>query len=414
MPVPRDAERVKVLVTCIPQTGHLTPMLPLVDALARRGCEVVVATGEAVRPGVEKLDVRFIRAGRGLEAWFGELAARTRGAPGEGLPPDRISAYFLPRLFGEIAVADMVDDVLAVGEWLEPDLVLHDSYAFVGPLVARLVGALGVNHLFGPLTPGDVSRLATDALSPLWRSFGLDVPDDGGMYDGATVTICPPSMDPARVPRGTRLAVRPAPAPERPHEPDEPPLVYFSLGTLWANADVVRAVLAGLAELPVRVLATLGSLDPDDVGTVPANAELHRFVPQADVLPRASAVVHHAGAGTMFGALAHGLPQVALPQAADNFVNAALVESSGAGVVLMPGEVGPGQRHGSRGPRAGRPDVHRDVAQARVGDRRHALSGRGRRPAGPPRPEPVLTGRPGTWPRSMNLPGFQGQIRELM
>jgi UDP:flavonoid glycosyltransferase YjiC (YdhE family) len=330
---------VKVLVTCIPQAGHLTPMMPVVSALAAAGHDVVVASGETVRSQVESAGLRFEAAGHGLDHWFGQLAARTRGAPGDGLPPSRITHYFVPRLFAEIAASDMVDDVLAVGERLRPDLVVFDTEAYAGPLVAALLGARQAHHLFGPLPARDVTQLATDALSPLWRSFGLDVPAEAGLYDGTTVAICPPSMDPETPSRGTLLRVRPAPAPLRPVQAQTPPLVYFSLGTMWADAGVVRTVLDGLAELPVRVVATLGALDPADVPTVPANAELHRFVPQQQVLPDASVVVHHAGAGTMFGALAHGVPQVALPQAADNFVNAGLLARSGAGVVLGPAEV---------------------------------------------------------------------------
>ena len=41
----------------------------------------------------------------------------------------------------------------------------------------------------------------------------------------------------------------------------------------------------------------------------------------------------------MFGALAHGLPQVVLPQAADNFVNAEMVVRVGAARMLAPSEV---------------------------------------------------------------------------
>jgi UDP:flavonoid glycosyltransferase YjiC (YdhE family) len=37
--------------------------------------------------------------------------------------------------------------------------------------------------------------------------------------------------------------------------------------------------------------------------------------------------------------LAHGLPQVALPQAAYNFVNADLLAGSGAAEVLLPGQI---------------------------------------------------------------------------
>ncbi len=41
----------------------------------------------------------------------------------------------------------------------------------------------------------------------------------------------------------------------------------------------------------------------------------------------------------MFGVLAHGLPSVALPQCADNFINATLLARVGAAQNLMPGEV---------------------------------------------------------------------------
>ena len=71
----------------------------------------------------------------------------------------------------------------------------------------------------------------------------------------------------------------------------------------------------------------------------PANARVERFVPQADLLPTCSAIVHHGGAGTMFGALAHGVPQVILPQGADNFEHASMCERSGVAVSLLPDSV---------------------------------------------------------------------------
>jgi len=43
----------------------------------------------------------------------------------------------------------------------------------------------------------------------------------------------------------------------------------------------------------------------------------------------------------MFGALAHGLPQLCLPQGTDQPANAAAVARSGSGVVLTPDQVNP-------------------------------------------------------------------------
>ncbi|MDQ2790466.1 MAG: hypothetical protein M3Y73_12420 [Actinomycetota bacterium] len=52
-------------------------------------------------------------------------------------------------------------------------------------------------------------------------------------------------------------------------------------------------------------------------------------------------MVDHGGSGTVLGALAHGLPQGVLPQSADNFINAEMIEQSGLGQRLLPDEVTP-------------------------------------------------------------------------
>jgi UDP:flavonoid glycosyltransferase YjiC (YdhE family) len=41
----------------------------------------------------------------------------------------------------------------------------------------------------------------------------------------------------------------------------------------------------------------------------------------------------------MFGALAHGLPQVVLPQGADNYINGDAVANAGLGIALRPDAV---------------------------------------------------------------------------
>jgi hypothetical protein len=41
------------------------------------------------------------------------------------------------------------------------------------------------------------------------------------------------------------------------------------------------------------------------------------------------------GSGTLLGALAHGIPQLCLPQGADQFRNAHTFEATGAGIALI-------------------------------------------------------------------------------
>ncbi len=338
----------RVIVSCVPQTGHILPLLPLAQAFKARGDEVVVASGPDAEEAVSGAGLPFHVVGPALDSWFDVLRARTRGIPGDGLDPARVEGYFVPRLFGEIGMAFMIDDLLALSQELEPTLLVFDPYVFAAPLVAAATGAHGVLHCIGPLMDGRVSDLVADAVSPIWREFGLDVPPAAGVYSGTTLAICPPSLDPGAVGLPGVRALRPAPLPI-----DEPralpvsfpeqdrPLIYLTLGT-FSNNDLglFRLVLEALVDEPVNVLATIGrENEPSALAPIPANARVERYLPQNDVLSHCTAVVHHAGAGTMFGVLAHGLPSLTLPQSADNFVNAELLASAGAACNLMPGEV---------------------------------------------------------------------------
>jgi UDP:flavonoid glycosyltransferase YjiC (YdhE family) len=338
----------RVVVSCVPQTGHILPLLPLAQAFAGRGDDVVIASGPDASEAVSSRGLSFRAVGPAFGSWFAALRARTRGVPGDGLAPSRVDGYFVPRLFGEIGMALMVDDLLELCKELEPALLVFDPYLFAAPLVAAATGAQAVLHSIGPLMDRSVLDLVGDAVSPIWREFGLDVPPAAGAYSGTTLTICPPSLDPTAVGlRGTQtlrptvlpLAEPPA-LPFSVHNPDNP-LVYLTLGTFSNNdLDLFRLVLEALKDEPVNVLATIGrDNDPSALAPVPENARVEQYIPQAEVLPHCAAVVHHAGAGTMFGVLAHGLPSVALPQSADNFVNANLLGEAGAAHTLMPGEV---------------------------------------------------------------------------
>jgi UDP:flavonoid glycosyltransferase YjiC (YdhE family) len=323
-------------------------MLPLAQAFAARGDEVTVASGPDAEVVVSSVGLSFRVAGPAFDSWFGALRARTRGMPGDGLAPSRVEGYFLPRLFGEIGTALVVDDLLELCKEIEPALIVFDPCMFAAPLVAAATGTHAVLHCIGPLIDRTVLDLVADAVSPIWQEFGLDVPHAAGVYSGTTLTICPPSFDPSSARLQGAQALRPAPLPlaypaALPGSFVDPanPLVYLTMGT-FSNNDLglFRLVLDALGGEPVNVVATIGrDGDPSALEPIPENARVEKFVPQGDLLPHCAAVIHHAGSGTMFGALAHGLPSLSLPQSADNFTNADLLAKAGAARTLMPGEV---------------------------------------------------------------------------
>jgi UDP:flavonoid glycosyltransferase YjiC (YdhE family) len=85
----------------------------------------------------------------------------------------------------------------------------------------------------------------------------------------------------------------------------------------------------------VDVLVALGPGDPASLGSLPDRVRVAGFVPQAEVLKHAGMVVHHGGTGTVLAALAAGLPQLVLPQGADQFANAETLSALGAAKALV-------------------------------------------------------------------------------
>src|SRR5205085_10427908 len=117
--------------------------------------------------------------------------------------------------------------------------------------------------------------------------------------------------------------------------PADRPLVLVAPSTSQDPGHrLLRATLAGLADLPVRVLATWNRRPPDGPLDVPANARLVEWVSYSRTMPRCDLVVCHAGHGTVARALTCGCPLVVSPAGGDMNENAARVEWAGAGVRL--------------------------------------------------------------------------------
>jgi UDP:flavonoid glycosyltransferase YjiC (YdhE family) len=117
--------------------------------------------------------------------------------------------------------------------------------------------------------------------------------------------------------------------------PGDAPLVLVAPSTSQdPEQRLVRAALEGLADEPVRVLASTNRREPSVPLEVPANARLVDWVSYARTMPLCDAVVCHAGHGTLARALASGAPVVACPHAGDMAENAARIRWAGAGVSL--------------------------------------------------------------------------------
>ena len=133
---------------------------------------------------------------------------------------------------------------------------------------------------------------------------------------------------------GPLMYERPAEDVELP--PGDEPLVLVAPSTSQdRDQRMLRAALQGLANEPVRVVATTNVRGNPRVSVpIPANARVVDWLSYERVMPSCAAVVCHAGHGTVVRALASGVPLVAAPAAGDMGENAARVSWAGVGVSL--------------------------------------------------------------------------------
>jgi UDP:flavonoid glycosyltransferase YjiC (YdhE family) len=113
------------------------------------------------------------------------------------------------------------------------------------------------------------------------------------------------------------------------------PLVLVAPSTAQdAEHRLLIAALRGLADAPVRVLATWNRRLPPHPLPVPDNARLVEWVSYSRTMPLCDIVVCHAGHGTLVRALSSGCAVLACPAVGDMNENAARLDWAGAGVRL--------------------------------------------------------------------------------
>jgi rhamnosyltransferase subunit B len=116
-------------------------------------------------------------------------------------------------------------------------------------------------------------------------------------------------------------------------ERGDPPVVFTPGSTLVDQAAYHRAAAAALEAVGCRgiILGAKDAVRPRDQ----SNLLVRSYIPLSRLLPRARALVHHGGIGTVSQAFAAGIPQLITPFAHDQFDNAARVERLGCGIQLQ-------------------------------------------------------------------------------
>jgi UDP:flavonoid glycosyltransferase YjiC (YdhE family) len=319
----------RVLVVAGPMHGHVNTLVPIALAAQRAGHDVAFATGPELVAQVGE---------QGLATWSVETPGLAKPGPGSDF-----LAYFLAA--AEIRSRELVP---RAREW-RADLVIHEETELAGAAAAQAAGARHVVHGLSVMPPLRLWEVMASALERLFATWAPGTSADA-VRDATYVDICPAALEPPweRV-WANAVPLRPSLSPTPPDavlpaELDALPrarTAHVTLGTVFhGSADVLATAVEGVRGADVNAVVTTGPgtdprvVDSDDPGVFAAD-----YLPHALLLPRCDLVVSQGGAGIMYGALALGIPQVALPQGGDQHMLAEALVRSGAGLALDGDEV---------------------------------------------------------------------------
>jgi UDP:flavonoid glycosyltransferase YjiC (YdhE family) len=339
-----------VLLGAFGDPGHTFPMIALGRALAARGHEVTLQTWTRWRAEVEAEGLTFApapeyrvfppggRNGEPLEFYEAIVHAATdtlslvRSCRPEVVVADILTlAPALAAELCEVRWATLIPHVYPHGE---PDFPV---YSLGARLPRSELGRRLWRQAQGPIARGlELGRIELNRVRDRLGLAPLDYVHGGISRELAIVGTFPqleyPRTWPAHVRVVGPLLWEPA-AEEVEPPPGGAPLVLVAPSTAQdPEQRMLRAALQGLADAPVRVLATWNRRLPARPLPAPRNARLVEWLSYSRTMPLCEVVVCHAGHGTLARALASGCAVVACPALGDMSENAARLDWAGAGV----------------------------------------------------------------------------------
>lgn len=322
----------RVLAACsLGGAGHLLPLAPFLETARQRGDMTAVLAPASMARHVEAMGMELLAGEEPPEELVAPIREQLPVAP-----PEHARVLAERELFARLAAGALLPAARdAFNRW-RPDLLLREPCEWASALARPTfvpAAQVAITYAAGEARCLDVAGPALEGQRP-----GIVEQVRCQPY----LTAFPASLDPSPWEQTIRYR-RPAPPPGPPL-PDwwnghTEPLVYATLGTvtgyLQGAAAIYRAVIDAVGSLRVRVLLTTGThLDPTVIGPLPANVHVEAWVDQGRVLREAAMVVCHGGSGTVWGALAVGVPVVVVPGFADQATNGRVVAQAGAGMVV--------------------------------------------------------------------------------
>ncbi|WP_406151068.1 macrolide family glycosyltransferase [Streptomyces sp. NBC_01012] len=323
--------RSHIAMVGVPIVSHVLPSLAVIRELVARGHRVTYANDPFVADRIESSGAELLPVSSSLPVvdndWpsdpiaaaslFLDDAVRTLPLLRAAYDDDPADLYLYD--IGAYAARALAEAQGRPLLQLSPTFVGWDGYEQeVAAQLRKLPGADAYQERFARwLAECGATTTDVDAFSgPPARALALiprAMQPNADRVDTGTVTFVGPCYDTRAV---TGDWTRPAGADR---------VLLISLGSAYTHRpDFYRRCIAAFGDLPGwHVVLQIGRYtDPGELGDVPSGVEVRSWVPQRAILEQADAFVTHAGMGGCGEGLLAGVPMIAVPQGAEQFMNA--------------------------------------------------------------------------------------------
>lgn len=333
----------------IPAYGHLNPMLGVIKELVKKNNKVIVyntvdfkdvieRTGAEFRPppvAIKKIDFRLMKNApvmARLNLWATEL---------------------------------LFESIVNIVKQEKPDCLVHDSLSVWGKLIGlktgiptiSLVPSMGLNYkvilsgirhfipdlqkLFGdPLGTFEIIR----KYRSLYREIDVIPPfilDIFSNEEKLNIVFTSEYFQPKGESFGTNYKfVGPViykrdqtKLPQKMFKSGKP-IIYIALGTIYNDdQQIYKLFIETFKNSRYQVFIATGKYFKSSIfGKMPENIYIDEYLPQLQILKKASLFISHAGMNSVNESLYFGVPLIMFPQIQEQRLNAARVEELGAGI----------------------------------------------------------------------------------
>ncbi|QUQ71024.1 nucleotide disphospho-sugar-binding domain-containing protein [Kutzneria sp. CA-103260] len=328
----------RILITTSPGMGHILPTISFAHAARAAGHEVLYASGGFV-DAIAQAGLQVVDASPGTDYMqiFSTVGGRLREQMAAARDDLGRSMEMALRMFAKVSEPTL-ETVVRVAEKWQPDVIVHTPMQAAGQLAAGKLGVplvmlnLGMGQDRGRL---DLRNVTYGELHEHFERHGVaEAPAPAVRLD-----VTPPSVRGSAAVPDQVWPMRYVPynggsvVPEWLLDKPERRRVLITLGTVVPafGLGIVEPIVAAASKVDAEFVLALGNVDTSSLGELPGNVRVVGYLPLGVMLSSCDAAIHHGGAGTTMTTVEAGIPQIVVPQAADQFINADTVQANGLG-----------------------------------------------------------------------------------